>query len=329
MFGKTILLMVGYSTLALACTEPSRTSGDDDNLDQAVQAVSAPYSQVILQTGTGLGQTEDSNGDFRLADVDLDGRLDLVYVKRRGTGTGTVEVHVLSAASGFQHFIVQTDTGLSATEDNSGDFLIADLDRDGRPDLVFIKRRSTASGTIEVHALSGASGFRQFIVDTATAFSAAENAFGDFSLADVDRDGRPDLVYIKRQQTGTGTIEVHVLSGASGFQQIILQTGTALAATAGAFGDLSLVDVDRDGALDLVLIKRRKTATGAIEVHVLSAASGFQQFIQHLPSAFSVVDDGSGDFSLIDVNGDGQPDLVFVKRRNTGTNTIELHALAG
>jgi hypothetical protein len=40
-------------------------------------------------------------------------------------------------------------------------------------------------------------------------------ALPDFMLADFDRDGRPDLVYITRRNTGNYTIEIRVLGGTS------------------------------------------------------------------------------------------------------------------
>lgn len=334
MFAKSIMFAVGTGALMLGC---AAGAPDDEptspELSATTQLLTGPYTQTILQTGTALLQSEDSFGDFKMADMDLDGRPDLVYIKRRATGSGQTELHIVSAASGFKTFIQHVATGIGTFADTNGDFTMADVDRDGRPDLVFIKRRATGTGTIEVHVLSAASGFQTFIQHTGTALSEDEDANGEFGMFDVDRDGRPDLVFFKNGLTGTGTgtgkVELHVLSAASGFQTFIQHTATALTATEAAFGSLTLADVDRDGRLDLGFIKRRKTGSGAIEVHVLSGVSGFQTFIQHIASAFSQVDDGNGDFTLVDVNVNGVPDLVFIKRRSTGTGTIELHGLSG
>jgi hypothetical protein len=38
---------------------------------------------------------------------------------------------------------------------------------------------------------------------------------GVWLMADYDRDGIPDLVFIKTSNTGTGRIEVHIASGAA------------------------------------------------------------------------------------------------------------------
>jgi Cu/Zn superoxide dismutase len=325
MFGKTIVSVVGSSALLLGCAEQAPEPSEQE----IASNLTGVYTTALAHSGTALNHDEDSFGDFRMADMDRDGRPDLVYIKRRGTPNDRVEVHVLTAASNFQTFLLHAATPLGATADTTGDFTMADVDRDGRPDLVFIKRRTTGTSTIEVHVVSAASNFQTFIQHTGTALPDVEDVNGDFTMADIDRDGRPDLGFFKNANTGTGTVEVHGLSAASGFQQFNLHSGTTLTNTEAAFGDFTMADVDRDGRLDLVFIKRRKTGSGQIEVHVLSAASNFQTFIQHAATGFSQVDDQNGDFTLIDVNLDGRPDLVFIKRRDTGTGTIEFHALAG
>jgi hypothetical protein len=50
------------------------------------------------------------------------------------------------------------------------------------------------------------------ILETGTTF--APEADGVWLMADYDRDGIPDLVLIKTANTGTGTVEVHIASGA-------------------------------------------------------------------------------------------------------------------
>ena len=49
-----------------------------------------------------------------------------------------------------------------------------------------------------------------------------------FAIGDYTGTGRPDLFCVKKTDTGTGSIEVDVLSGASNYQQFILRTGTPL-----------------------------------------------------------------------------------------------------
>jgi beta-glucosidase/6-phospho-beta-glucosidase/beta-galactosidase/lysophospholipase L1-like esterase len=171
------------------------------------------YGTFLLQTGTPLVQAEDGNGDFLLADYDRDGVPDLYYIKRRNVGSNSIEVHVLSGASNYQQFTLQTGTLLAPAEDGNGDFFLADYDRDGVPDLYYIKRRNVGSNSIEVHVLSGASNYQQFALQTGTPLVQAEDGNGSFVLADYDRDGVPDLYFVKRRNVASNSIEVHVLGG--------------------------------------------------------------------------------------------------------------------
>jgi hypothetical protein len=89
---------------------------------------------------------------------------------------------------------------------------VVDWDGDGTPDLVAIKKSNTGSGSTEVHVLSGASGFQQFILHTGTALHQTDDTFA-FAVVDWDGDGTPDLVAIKKSNTGSGSTEVHMLRG--------------------------------------------------------------------------------------------------------------------
>jgi 5-hydroxyisourate hydrolase-like protein (transthyretin family) len=322
----TMIALVMWSTASLlGCTEEAVSLSTNTN---ELTAAGQAYSQFLLHTGTVFGLVEDARGDFTMADVDRDGRQDLVFVKRRSTGTGRVEVHVASAASGFRTIIQHATSPFIADEDSFGDFAMADTDLDGRPDLVFIKRRATGSGRIEVHVASAASGFQTVIQHAATALATGADNTGDFRMSDIDRDGRADLVFIKRRSTGTGSIEVHVMSAASGYQTFIQHAGSGLSEVEDGLGEFAMADADRDGRPDLVYFKDQ-TTPGTVEVHIVSAASGYQTFLQHATTALPSDEGAFGDFVLSDHNADGRLDLVFLKLRKTGTGTIELHVLGG
>jgi len=287
-----------------------------------------PFPLPLLHTGTPLAQNEDGNGDFLAGDFDGDNIADMFFIKRKNTGTNTIEIHVLSGESNFQKFILQTGTALPQSEDQNGDFLLADFDHDGIPDLFFIKRRNTGTNQIEVHILSGKSKYQQFLVRAGTSLAQTEDLNGDFAIADFDRDGVPDLFFIKRRNTGANSIEVHVLTGKSNYQQFVVHTGTPLTQGEDRNGDFLVADFDRDGIPDLYFIKRRNTSTNQIEIHVLSGQSSYQQFAIHTPTVLAQSEDVNGSFQAADFDSDGRADLFFIKRRNTGTNSIEVHVLA-
>ncbi|MEU7137145.1 VCBS repeat-containing protein [Streptomyces sp. NPDC046261] len=306
----------------LAAPGGAVAAGKDHAPARAPQAGAAAFGTFLLQTGTALHETDDTFATAT-ADWDRDGRPDLVAVKKSRTGTNSTEVHVLSGASNFQRFVLQTGTALHET-DGTFSFALTDWDRDGRPDLVAIKKNQTGTNSTEVHILSGASNYKRFILQTGTALHETDDTF-DFATTDWDRDGRPDLVAIKKNQTGTNSTEVHILSGASNYKRFILQTGTALHETDDTF-DFATTDWDRDGRPDLVAIKKNQTGTNSTEVHILSGASNFQRFTLQTGTALHETD-GTFEFSAADWNRDGRPDLVAVKKSRTGTNSTEVHVL--
>jgi hypothetical protein len=162
------------------------------------------YKTRTLETATVFGN--ENNGIWKLYDYDRDGIPDLVYIKTKNTGTGTVEVHVASGASNYGQFILHTGTTF-LPEDN-GFWSLAPITARGAADLVYIKDANTGTGRVEVHIASQESGYKTRIYEGPSVY--AQEANGVWSLIDFNRDNFQDLAYIKYQNSGTGTVEVHV-----------------------------------------------------------------------------------------------------------------------
>jgi hypothetical protein len=282
------------------------------------------FQNFILHTGTALHNTDETFA-FTMTDWNGDGRPDLVAIKKSNTGTNSTEIHILSAASNFQSFILQTGTALHNTDETFA-FTMTDWNGDGRPDLVAIKKSNTGTNSTEIHILSGASNFQSFILHTGTALHNTDETFA-FTMTDWNGDGRPDLVAIKKSNTGTNSTEIHILSGASNFQNFILQTGTALHNTDETFA-FAMTDWNGDGRSDLIVIEKTNTGTNRTETLVLSGASNYQRLLAQTSTALHNTDK-TFDFAMTDWDGNGRPDLVAIKKRNTGTNSTEVHIIAG
>ena len=249
------------------------------------------------------GPSGDPGDHWQMADMDGDGRPDLVLIQsRNGTGTGRVEVHFDTAASGFQHRGGDWGSTFATDGGDPGDhWQMADMDGDGRPDLVLIRSGDgTGTGRVEVHYDTAASGFQHRGGDWGSTF-ATDGPSGDpgdhWQMADMDGDGRPDLVLIQsRNGTGTGRVEVHFDTAASGFQHRGGDWGSTFATDGGDPGDhWQMADMDGDGRPDLVLIRSGDgTGTGRVEVHYDTAASGFQHRGGDWGSTFAT-DGPSGD----------------------------------
>jgi protease II len=157
-------------------------------------AFSKPPTGFLLQTGTAL---HEANGTVTFI---LASNNDLFAIKKSNTGTHTTEVHVLSAASGYQQFILQTGTVLHET-DVTFEFALT-----SNRDLFAIKKSNTGTHTTEVHVLSAASGYQQFILQTGTVLHETDVTF-EFALT-----SNRDLFAIKKSNTGTHTTEVHIVN---------------------------------------------------------------------------------------------------------------------
>jgi WD40 repeat protein len=262
-----------------------------------------------------------TDGIWLMADFDRDGIPDAVFVETTNPGTGAVELHVASGVSGYQTFIL--DQGTTFAPEADGVWLMTDYDRDGIPDLVFIRTSNTATGLVEVHIASGSSKYQSRILETATTF--APEADGVWLMTDYDRDGIPDLVFIKSSNTATGLVEVHIASGKSNYQTRILETGTTF--TPETEGVWLMADYDRDGIPDLVFIETRNTSTGLVELHIASGSSNYQTRILETGTAFTPETDGV--WLMADYDQDGVPDLVFLKTSNTRSGYVEVHIASG
>ncbi|HEY2235463.1 MAG TPA: VCBS repeat-containing protein [Candidatus Angelobacter sp.] len=133
-------------------------------------------------------------------------------------------------------FLLQTGTPIGAADAAANmTFAAGDFNGDGIPDLFVFKKSNTGSGTLEVHVLDGATNYQTFLLHIATPIGQADAAVNfTFAVGDFNRDGVPDVFAFKHSNTGTGSLEVHVLSGAGNYQTFLLNTGTSISQVAAA-----------------------------------------------------------------------------------------------
>jgi hypothetical protein len=260
-----------------------------------LSGASTPYQTWSLNVGTALDQLGDTaRFEFALGDYNGDGSSDLFAVKKFQTGTGKVEVHVLSAASNYQSWLLNVGTALDQLSDPAMfEFAVGNYNNDGVPDLFAIKKFQTGTRKLEVHVLSGASNYQSWLLNVGTALDQlADTDMFEFALGDYNRDGRPDLFAIKKFQTGTGKVEVHVLSAATNYQSWLLNIGTLVDQLSDpSMFDFVVGDYNRDTKPDVFAIKKFQTGTGTTEVHVLSGATNYQTWLLQTGTALDQISD--------------------------------------
>lgn len=171
------------------------------------------------------------------ADIDNDGRPDLVWVRRYldgrnelawaprlGHGLGPTQAREIFTASGFM-----------------ADLAVGDVDRDGVAD-VFITGERNDRGALAVLRGLGAGQF-----SSVQWLDSARAPIG-VRIADIDGDGRPDVVVSHRDPQVS--VYLQVAGGALDPERLFESTATDSLGFSG--GSLHVVDVDGDGLQDLL-----------------------------------------------------------------------------
>lgn len=161
----------------------------------------------------------------------------------------------------------------------------ADLDSDGDADLAI----AVEYGTNRVLLNDGAGRFSEAPIAGPT------GDHEDVAIADYDRDGDLDLVFVGEDDQVVG---YHLNDGRAGFTDVSDRLpGRATSNT------VVVVDVDGDGDADLV------TANAGADFVWINDGTG--QFTDESSARLPQLDDVSQDIAVGDIDGDGDADLAF------------------
>jgi kumamolisin len=212
-------------------------------------------------------------------------------------------------------------------------FATADWNGDGKTDLFAIKKNNTCGQNIQLSIWSGASNFQSSFGNgnITLPLSATDNAYS-FTLADYDRDGKPDLAVIHQNNTASGKIEISMLSGASNFQKYIFQNiPTPLPASSNSYvfamADWTPSGGTPDGIPDLITIQKNNTTSHHTELSIVSGVTA-----QYLvaPGPLSLPETGDNyAFAVADYNKDGAPDLIITQKNGTISGKVEVSIISG
>lgn len=278
----------------------------------AVTLTLAPDDIVGLQSLYGLDYINPFKGG-------------LVAIKKYATGSNSTEVHILRGSDDYQYWAVQTGT----VQHESG--AIFDFDffqgRAGDTYLVFVQKSMTGSGKLEVHRAPAP--FREFDMHHVT----IQHEVGDdwvFKAIPHAVCCDMNIAGISQTVTGSGNVEVHILTGGSNYQHWLVHAVTPIPANVNQY-EYSFFDYDKNGTLDLVAVKKNNTASGRSEVYVLSGDGGrYNQYL--LYGAVTPIEQNFTNYDFIAFNYRQIPnfpvmDIIGIKRSLTGSNSTELHVL--
>lgn len=363
-----------YEHTEIALNPLLDTAVADLNKDTYPDIVSASTAGVIVMLGKGDGsfqaaQSYDSSSSFysvTLVDINNNGSVDVVAALADGTmaiyagnGNGTLKPGVISSSPGVP-YAISTDLNKDGKQDlvgaktvllGNGDgtfqspssipvnhdrFVIADINRDGRPD--WIGWNSNDSNSICSVLLGKGDG---------TFYPAKEFILGErpsaIYVADINNDNQEDILAVYIYETtgavyfgnGDGTfvpnpglqffagltpngITLGDLNG-DGRRDLAVTSSDIDAVSillgrpdgglgqdkvySGAGGGLRMTaqDFNRDGLVDIL-------ATGTSSLSLLLGKTGG---LYQAPRSIPMLNRSSGDLAIGDMNNDGIPDLVL------------------
>ena len=266
-----------------------------------------------------------------IGDFTGDGILDMATIDQK---TSNIHIH---AGLGNGKFAGDELFEINTAGTGAVNFFMAtaDLNGDGLADLVVGIRSSKGKYLIQPLLRNPTGGFRP------AAIFAPTTVFVSFSLADVTRDGRPDLVVVGTAQygvlvgNGNGTFQPEIQAFSQTLHDPTLAigdfngdgnpdlaipvdngifilfgdgtgrfpTGTTFTTTE-EFGPIAAADLNKDGKQDLIV---ESLPRGVVEVLLGDGGGGFG-----LPQVYFVAPVGAYPTGLAigDVNGDGILDIV-------------------
>jgi hypothetical protein len=269
----------------------------DFNKDGILDIVTAGGNSVSVLLGIGDGafappQTYavgNSPFSMTVADINQDGSPDIV--------TGNLSSNTVSVLLGNGDGTFQPQRTLPVGNRPSA-VAVADVNGDGNPDIIAANRSdhvATGWGTVSVLLGNGDGTFQP---QQKYPISSGVRLFHvSLAVADVNGDGKPDLVTANYGADRTGSVSVLLGNGDGTFQA---QQSLAVASPGYS---LAVADLNGDGKPDLV------TANGAVNAVSVMFGNGDGTF---RPQVSVTADARGGPATVADVNGDGKPDIVTV-----------------
>ena len=246
-----------------------------------------PAIATLYPAGGTMSPYSTTSG-LAVADLDGDGNRDLLVTN---PGNNTVGMLKGNGNGTFQAPVTYS-TGSSS---QPGDIVLADMNGDGRPDLVTANYNSHKVGVL----LGNANGTFQAVTEYATGASTGPTGL---AVADVNGDGHADVLTVNSTNsvrmllgTGTGTLQAAV---------------TYTTVTATAYG-IAVADMTSDGNPDLLLVDATNDRMGVMPGN----GNGTFQPGSSYPTAYGPVK-----VTVADINGDGAPDVVTANNVGRATN---------
>ncbi len=303
LFMRLAILLV--SLVALAQTNVVGQTIDGKKPDTGQVNPLPPLFLPAVTYETGSGSLNAAPSTLVIADVDGDGKLDVVATNEGGgtNGEGSVVV-LLGRGDGTLGPVMTYDSGGRVATS----VVVADINGDHKPDLVVsncgpsnVDACKTGTAVVGVLVGNGDGTFQPVVV-----YESGWQGTYSVAVADVNGDSKLDLLvaHLGGSDFGNGAVGVLLGNGDGTFRPAEIYQ-----LVSGSTYSLAVGDVNGDGKPDLLVadtcVNPEQCTQGAVGVFLGNGDGSFQPEITYGsggPFAFAIAKG--------DVNGDGKPDLL-------------------
>jgi len=254
-------------------------------------------------------------------DYDGDGHLDFAYAEGNDGSGASVNpgIYLYRWDSGTSGFVF--DARIESTVPKIKGMRFVDLNGDGALDLVYAFSDDTtySAGICYLLNTDGTFGASTCLMDSGTSVSN-QTEFTQIDVADVNHDGKPDVVAVGSVQSN-GTINqvrlVYYRNTGSGLVVDADLTDPAVM----HFSHVKIADMNDDGKLDFVALEGENNPAAQIYIFPQADDGTFST-----ASATRVPASGTGLFSLGYLNADTKPDIIVTAQGNGTGKYLESNA---
>jgi FG-GAP-like repeat/IPT/TIG domain/Immunoglobulin I-set domain/FG-GAP repeat len=249
---------------------------------------------VIFDMGGG----RDSTWGLALADLDGDGRLDIVLANRN-----------FNTVSVFQNFstpgnITTNSFGTRVDLPVAGvpfTVAVADLDGDGKPDIIVSDQASNMVSVLKNVGTSGTIWTNSFAAPVNFAVGPGPSFM---TIADLDGDGKPDVVTVNGSDNNNA---VSVLRNTSTVGNITFAPAVNFPGLPSSH-EIAIGDLDGDGKPDLAVSSFNNGQ--AVSIYRNTSTPGGITFNSFSPHVDYSVGGWGNTVAIGDLDGDGKPDVL-------------------
>lgn len=287
----TVKVPVGASFDPISVTNNTLTAYSTKPFVVTSPCGSTAFSATSLNAGTVAAGYYPN--DVRIADMDLDGLPDIVGLYQYGYSSITRNTST-STAVNLNSSIYYIYNGAT----NSSDLELADLDGDGRTDIItgntyssnssFIATRNTSTpGNISTAALVEFPGISGYTVT-------------DVAVADFDKDGKPDVIISYSNNI------VSYFRNISSIGNINFSTKTDITLGSGSvINSIAVGDIDGDGKVDVAA-----AGGSGSQINYLrnTSIAGSISFAAYTSTALSGTITG---IAIGNIDNDSKPEIIY------------------